>query len=58
MSEPLPERQREILTHVVEEYVATGQPVGSKTLVERTGCSASRRRPCASSWPSSSAAAC
>src|ERR1041385_2764542 len=28
-------RQREILRRVVEEYVATGQPVGSKTLVER-----------------------
>jgi heat-inducible transcriptional repressor len=28
-------RQREILAHVVEEYVATGQPVGSKHLVER-----------------------
>lgn len=32
----LPERQREILRLVVEEYVATGQPVGSKTLVERS----------------------
>jgi len=30
-------RQREILRHVVEEYVSTGQPVGSKTLVDRTG---------------------
>ena len=30
-------RQREILRRVVEEYVATGQPVGSKTLVERAG---------------------
>jgi heat-inducible transcriptional repressor len=30
-------RQREILRHVVEEYVATGQPVGSKTLVDRAG---------------------
>lgn len=29
-------RQKEILAHVVEEYVATGMPVGSKTLVERT----------------------
>src|ERR671936_1813050 len=29
-------RQREILRGVVEEYVATGQPVGSKTLVART----------------------
>jgi|SRR5579862_5036504 len=30
-------RQQEILRRVVEEYVATGQPVGSKTLVERSG---------------------
>src|SRR5919199_6957619 len=30
-------RQREILRRVVEEYVATGQPVGSKSLVERAG---------------------
>ena len=29
-------RQEEILARVVEEYVATGAPVGSKTLVERT----------------------
>jgi heat-inducible transcriptional repressor len=29
-------RKREILRRVVEEYVATGQPVGSKALVERT----------------------
>src|SRR3954453_14999683 len=28
-------RQRDLLCHVVEEYVTTGQPVGSKTLVER-----------------------
>jgi heat-inducible transcriptional repressor len=28
-------RQRELLRGVVEEYVATGQPVGSRTLVER-----------------------
>jgi len=33
----LPERQREILSRVVEEYVATGVPVGSKVLVERAG---------------------
>jgi len=32
---PPSERQRELLQQVVEEYVATGQPVGSKTLVER-----------------------
>ncbi len=37
MSILLSERQRAILRHVVEEYVATGQPVGSKTLVERAG---------------------
>src|SRR5437763_16028765 len=29
-------RQREILRRVVEEHVASGQPVGSKTLVERS----------------------
>ena len=33
----LSERQRAILRLVVEEYVATGQPVGSKTLVESAG---------------------
>lgn len=32
----LSERQEEILARVVEEYVATGVPVGSKTLLERT----------------------
>ncbi len=30
-------RQRSILRLVIEEHVATGQPVGSKTLVERAG---------------------
>ena len=33
-------RQQEILRRVVEEYVATGQPVGSKTLVETAGLTA------------------
>jgi heat-inducible transcriptional repressor len=33
----LSSRKREILKRVVEEYVATGQPVGSKMLVERSG---------------------
>lgn len=33
----LTQRQEEILARVVEEYVATGAPVGSKTLVERSG---------------------
>ena len=34
-------RKREILRRVVEEYVATGQPVGSKALVERSGLAVS-----------------
>ena len=34
---PLTDRQREILSRVVEEYVASGAPVGSRALVERTG---------------------
>src|SRR5438067_11483636 len=33
----LTDRQRALLRGVVEEHIATGQPVGSKTLVERTG---------------------
>src|SRR2546428_12950740 len=32
----LSERQQAILRRVVEEFVGTGQPVGSKTLVERS----------------------
>src|SRR5438270_4491445 len=35
MNVALSERQHAILRLVVEEYVATGQPVGSKTLVEK-----------------------
>lgn len=35
------ERQREILRRVVEEYVSTGEPVGSKSLVERSGLAVS-----------------
>jgi heat-inducible transcriptional repressor len=34
-------RQRELLARVVEEYVATGQPVGSKHLVEHAGLNVS-----------------
>jgi heat-inducible transcriptional repressor len=34
-------RQEQILARVVEEYVATGVPVGSKALVERAGIGAS-----------------
>src|SRR5436309_795921 len=34
-------RQRRILRAVVEAHVATGQPVGSRTLVERTGLNVS-----------------
>jgi heat-inducible transcriptional repressor len=37
MTDGLSERQSAILHRVVEEYVATGQPVGSKTLVARGG---------------------
>jgi heat-inducible transcriptional repressor len=33
----LTSRQREILSHVVREYVATGQPVGSRHLVDQVG---------------------
>jgi len=34
-------RQQEILSHVVEEYVATSSPVGSKTLVRRAAMAVS-----------------
>ena len=34
-------RQRDILRHVVEEYIQTGQPVGSRYLVERAELSVS-----------------
>jgi heat-inducible transcriptional repressor len=34
-------RKREILRRVIEEYVATGQPVGSRMLVERSGLAVS-----------------
>ena len=38
MTEPeLTDRQREILRRLVDEYIATGQPVGSKYLVDRAG---------------------
>ena len=37
----LSQRQQEILTRVVEEHVDTGQPVGSKYLVERTALAVS-----------------
>ncbi len=37
----LTSRQREILRRLVEEYVSTGQPVGSKGLVERAAMSVS-----------------
>lgn len=42
MTEPtLTDRQREILRRLVEEYIATGQPVGSKHLVDRAALSIS-----------------
>jgi heat-inducible transcriptional repressor len=34
-------RQRSLLARVIEEYIATGQPVGSRYLVERAGLSVS-----------------
>jgi len=34
-------RQREVLRHVVEEYVESGEPVGSKNLVARAGMTVS-----------------
>ena len=37
MGVELTERQQAVISLVVEEYVATGQPVGSKTLVQREG---------------------
>jgi heat-inducible transcriptional repressor len=37
----LTSRQRELLARVIEEYVATGQPVGSRNLVQRAGLSVS-----------------
>jgi heat-inducible transcriptional repressor len=37
MAVVLTDRQREILRHVVEVFVASGDPVGSKHLVERSG---------------------
>jgi heat-inducible transcriptional repressor len=37
MHPPMSDRQRELLRLVVEEYVATGEPVGSRTLVARGG---------------------
>jgi heat-inducible transcriptional repressor len=41
MSMALSERQQGILRRLVEEYVATGQPVGSRSLVELSGLSVS-----------------
>ncbi|MGH6620492.1 MAG: heat-inducible transcriptional repressor HrcA [Alphaproteobacteria bacterium] len=37
MPNKLSERSREILRHVVETYVETGEPVGSRTLSRRSG---------------------
>jgi heat-inducible transcriptional repressor len=34
-------RQRDVLARVIEQYVATGQPVGSRHLVQRAGLSVS-----------------
>ena len=51
-------RKREILRRVVEEHVATGQPVGSKALVERPGGSMCRPPRSGASSSSSSRSAC
>ena len=37
MPNKLSERSRDILRHVVEAYVETGEPVGSRTLSRRSG---------------------
>ena len=37
MNKELNERSREILRHVVEAYVETGEPIGSRTLSRRSG---------------------
>ena len=53
----LSERQREILSRVVEEYVATGRRSG-RSARRAEPDSTSRRRPCARSSPSSSGSGC
>jgi heat-inducible transcriptional repressor len=40
-AQTLTPRQRELLALVIEQYVATGQPVGSKLLVQRAGLTVS-----------------
>ena len=37
LSQPLPKRARSILYSVVTEFIATGEPVGSRTLVKKYG---------------------
>ncbi len=37
MSQPLPKRARSILYAVVTEFIASGEPVGSRTLVKKYG---------------------
>ena len=51
----LSERQQAVLRRVVEEFVGTGQPVGSKTLVERSGLRRLAVDGSQPSWQSSSA---
>jgi heat-inducible transcriptional repressor len=46
----LSERKREILRLVVEEYVSTGQPVGSKGLVREGRLHVSSSTVRSSSW--------
>ena len=47
----LDDRKLEVLRAIVEDYVATQEPVGSKALVERHNLRRLARRPCATTWP-------
>ncbi len=44
------ERSRRVLAALVREYIASGEPVASSLLVTARQGSASRPRPCATSW--------
>ena len=46
----LSERKKKVLAAVVEEYIRTAEPVGSKTVVETASSAAAP--PSATSWPS------
>ena len=46
----LDDRKLDVLRAIVEDYVATQEPVGSKALVERHQLGVSRRPRCATTW--------